>query len=255
MNIAVIGQGSGGSILADMLGRYGIEELVLIDPDDLTESNCKRHVLTLDDVGRNKAIAMAVHLSRVSECKIDVQANKFGERVFLPAVRWYTPEGCRWSGDPKADKFFSREPDLIACCADSDLCCQLVNAYSLSRGIPTVYGAVHGDAHTAEVITVLPGVTPCYACYEREGELPPPTQEHYTDPNHDPTKMPHQEGLWCDVLMTASLQFQAVLGILGVREKSPPLVLASLRFPFKVETFNQKERCAVCSEDFSQLQA
>ena len=67
--------------------------------------------------------------------------------------------------------------------------------------------------------------------------------------------MPHQEGLWCDVLMTASLQFQAVLGILGVREKSPPLVLASLRFPFKVETFNQKERCAVCSEDFSQLQA
>lgn len=276
-NMAVIGQGSGGSVVADMLARYGIERMTLVDHDKLEAKNVKRHILTLEDVGVNKAQAMAIHLSTVSECKIDVQANKFGERVFLPAVLWYTPDGCRWSGNPKADKFFSREPDLIACCADSDLCCQLVNAYSVSRGIPTVYGAVHGDAHTAEVITVLPGVTPCYACYEREGELPPPTQEHYTDPNHDPTRMPHQEGLWADILMAASIQFRAILKVLEVKERIAaanksrtergiiygcfgelwtdlnPLILASLRAPYGSQIIRQKRGCAVCSDDFSLL--
>jgi hypothetical protein len=65
--------------------------------------------------------------------------------------------------------------------------------------------------------------------------------------------MPHQEGLWCDVLMGASIQFQAVLGVLGVRERMAPLVLMSLRYPFKVETYSQKPGCAICAEDFSKL--
>jgi len=87
------------------------------------------------------------------------------------------------------------KPDVIACCADSDLCCQLVNDYSLRENVPVVYGAVWGAAETAEIIIVIPGKTPCYACYEREGPEPEPSQEKYTNPNYDATKMPHQEGL------------------------------------------------------------
>ena len=241
--VAVIGVGSGGSVIAESLAKVGVRELILVDPDELTADNCKRHVLTLKDVGQNKAIAMAAYLETVSDCEVYAQPNKFGEyRMF-----YFGPDGCR------QQKHFSARPDLIVSCVDSLQCESQINEYALRNKIPAVFGGVHGDAHTVEVITVIPGETPCYDCYEREGPGPEPTQEKYTNPNYDATKMPHQEGLWCDVLMGASVQFQAVLGVLGVRERMAPLVLMSLRYPFKTETYSQKPGCAICSEDFSGL--
>jgi molybdopterin/thiamine biosynthesis adenylyltransferase len=226
---------------------------MLVDPDTLTEDNCKRHVLSLKDVGKNKAVAMAEQLATVPGCKVVAQPNKFGERRHLPARLWLTPGGCQWSGNPKADRFFNEKPDVIVSCVDSLKCESAINEYALERKIPAVYGGVHGDAHTVEVITVIPGETPCYDCYEREGPGPEPTQEKYTNPNYDSTKMPHQEGLWCDVLMGASIQFQAVLGILGVRKKFAPLVLVSLRYPFTVEAHSQRPGCAICSDSMEGL--
>ena len=226
-HVAIIGLGSGGSAVADMLWRstadqmYGIR-LTLIDPDFFEASNMTRHILNHESFGKSKAIEIA--------------------------KRYPNATGLQEKFSSLADK-----PDVIASCVDSLACESQINAYSLENNIPVVYGGVHGDAHTAEIITVIPGLTPCYECYERTGELPPPGQEHYTDPNHDPTKMPHQEGLWVDVLMAASLQVQGILGVLGVRERLAPLVLMSLRPPFKYESFNQKERCAVCSENMEGL--
>jgi len=94
--------------------------------------------------------------------------------------------------------------------------------------------------------------------------------------------MPHQEGLWCDVLMAASIQFRAVLAVLGFpkyqlreivwggcskaqqradeRAKEArlqainPLILASLRPPYGAEIVRQKPGCAVCANDFSRLE-
>jgi len=105
----------------------------------------------------------------------------------------------------------------------------------------------------AEIITVVPGETPCYECWIREGELPPPSMEKYTDPDYDPTKSPSLPGLWGDVLMAASFQFQALLGIMGIRKKFSPLVLMGLRYPFRFETYDTKERCAVCSDNMEGL--
>ena len=215
--------------MADMLARAGVGRLTLVDPDNLEANNLARHVLEDKWVGNKKVFAMAEHLKRV-RCGMSVQ---------VVAEKFRGLEEC---------------PDVIASCVDSLACESQINAYSLEKNVPVVYGGVHGDAHTAEIITVIPGLTPCYECYERTGELPPPGQEHYTDPNHDPTKMPHQEGLWVDVLMAASLHVQAILGVLGVREKLPPLILMSLRAPFRYEGYNQKDKCAVCSENMKGLQ-
>ena len=234
--VAVIGVGSGGSVIAVELAKVGVGELVLVDPDELTEDNCKRHVLTQEDVGKNKAIAMAARLADI--CEVHAQPNKFGE----------------YKGSGNFDHF-EKKPDVIVSCVDSLKCESLINEYALEQKIPAVFGGVHGDAHTVEVITVIPGETPCYDCYEREGPGPEPTQEKYTDPNYDSTKMPHQEGLWCDVLLGASIQFHAVLGIFGVRKKFAPLVLVSLRYPFPIETYSQKPGCAICSENIEGLRA
>ena len=257
-HVAVIGVGSGGSVVAESLAKVGVKKLILVDPDELTADNCKRHVLTLKDVGQNKASAMAAYLETVSDCEVCAQPNKFGERKKsrLPRTRWpglAEGGGCLYQGDWGDNNFYSR-PDVIVSCVDSLQCESLINEYALRKKIPAVFGGVHGDAHTVEVITVIPGETPCYDCYEREGPGPEPTQAKYTNPNYDATKMPHQEGLWCDVLMGASIQFQAVLGVLGVRERMAPLVLMSLRYPFTIETYSQKPGCAICAEDFSKLE-
>jgi len=256
-NIAVVGIGAGGSSLADMLARYGFKKLTLIDPDGLSRENVKRHILTRTSVGNFKVVGMENHLLMASEKgTIIIQIQPF---------------------DPK---MFSEPPDIIACCADSDACCQLVNQYCVENGIPCVFGGVHGAAETAEIITYVPGL-PCYACYEREGPEPEPSQEKYTDPDYDGTKMPHQEALWCDVLMAASIQFRAILAVLGStfqlheivwngctkgqqradeRAKQTrlqaisPLILASLRSPYGAEIIRQEAGCAACGNDFSRLE-
>lgn len=250
--IAIVGVGSGGSALAELLWRYEADhsyrsfKMTLIDPDKFEWSNITRHVLMEESVGKHKAEEMAKRYRGSG-----FYNGKFGERACLPSVRWNTPKGCvRWE-HPKADCYFAEPPDLIACCADSDACCQLVNQYCVDRKTPGVFAGVHGAAETAEIISYLPGTTPCYACYEREGPEPNPSQEKYTNPNYDATKIQHQEGLWCDVLMASSIQFRAILNLL--EGKPNPLILASLRPPYGAEIIRQKPGCAVCSNDFAEL--
>jgi len=240
--------------LVDMLWKSKANDMYgyildLIDPDVLERSNLTRHILGEESLGLSKATEMA----RLYSGAVHGYQEKFGEHEYLtePAPWDMCSRAAKQFRESK--KFFSERPDIIACCADSDACCQLVNQYAVDYKIPVVFAGVHGAAETAEIITYIPGKTPCYACYDREGPEPEPSQEKYTNPDYDSTKMPSQPGLWGDVLMAASLQFQAILGILGVREQMPPLVLMGLRYPFKTEFINQKERCAVCSNDFSKL--
>jgi len=264
-HIAVIGLGSGGGAVADMLARAGVGKLTLVDPDKLETKNIQRHVLTHSHVigdTEYKVFAMKRHLQSVSDCKVRRVKEKFDPAIFAPLII---------HADPGGQSERSQKPDLVACCADSDACCQLVNQYCVDNSVPCVFAGVHGAAETAEVITFVPGKTPCYACYEREGPEPEPSQEKYTNPNYDPTKMPHQEGLWCDVLMAASIQFRAILKVMEVERRMVaanesrkkniiygcfgelwsdlnPLILASLRPPYGAEIIKQKPGCGVCSD-------
>ena len=180
-HIAVAGLGAGGSAVIDMLVRCGIRRFTLIDPDKLTQENLKRHVLTERYVGMDKSEGMAQHILSICTATIYAIPGKFDNT--LPGL----PE----------------KPDVIAFAAE------------IEQFPGDVYAGVHGAAEQAEIITVVPGGTPCYECWIREGELPPPSMEKYTDPDYDPTKSPSLPGLWGDVLMAASIQFQALLGIYG----------------------------------------
>ena len=236
LHIAVIGLGSGGSALADMLVRYGVGKLTLVDPDTFEPENIKRHIL---DNG---------YIPPISKLFPRLKFNK--ARVVMWRLRDINPNvsvlfiGAKFSSLPE-------RPDLIACCADSDACCQLVNQYALEHHIPVVFGGVHGAAEMAEIITLIPGETPCYACYERDGSEPEPTQEKYTNPGYDSTRTPSQPGLWADILMAASIQFRAILDAL--QGKINPLVLARLRLPYSAEVIRQKKGCAVCSDNMEGL--
>ncbi|MDP9310778.1 MAG: ThiF family adenylyltransferase [Chloroflexota bacterium] len=64
--VAIIGIGALGSVVAELLMRTGVHNLVLIDGDIFKAGNLGRHILTLDDLLKPKASALAHRLNRVS---------------------------------------------------------------------------------------------------------------------------------------------------------------------------------------------
>ena len=64
--IAIIGAGAIGSVLAELLVRGGVRELLIVDADTVEAGNLVRHTLSLADVGKPKAVALADHLNQVS---------------------------------------------------------------------------------------------------------------------------------------------------------------------------------------------
>lgn len=63
LRIAIVGCGGTGSAVAEQLVRLGVRHLVLVDPDELSESNLTRvYGSTSLDVGQPKVLVLARHL-------------------------------------------------------------------------------------------------------------------------------------------------------------------------------------------------
>jgi len=62
--VTVIGVGALGSVIAELLARGGVRDLVLLDPDSVEAGNLVRHVLSMDAVGKPKATAVAEMLNQ-----------------------------------------------------------------------------------------------------------------------------------------------------------------------------------------------
>jgi hypothetical protein len=77
-NVALIGVGALGSVLAEMLVRAGISKLALIDEDHLHAGNVSRHVTTLIDVGKFKVSSVAQRLRQISPT---VRVVEFNEKL------------------------------------------------------------------------------------------------------------------------------------------------------------------------------
>jgi len=206
--VAVIGCGSVGSAVADMLVRAGIGELVLVDPDHLSEENLGRHLLTRVSLGEYKAEAMARRLLDINpSLRVrSVTAGFSGARLRKPQAAGESSGG-------------TQAPDLIVSAVDSYRCESQINALSLAEGIPAVYLGCWRPAAVGEIYYVVPGKTGCYECFSsfREKVEIPPDARRYTDPSFDDTRVPGQPGLWGNILAVTGIAFQVILGLLGVR--------------------------------------
>lgn len=69
-NIAIIGVGSLGASIAELLVREGVTRLTCIDGDYLDIGNLCRHTLTMQDVFRNKSEALTERLQEINPCAI-----------------------------------------------------------------------------------------------------------------------------------------------------------------------------------------
>jgi adenylyltransferase/sulfurtransferase len=142
---AIVGCGALGSFQAGALARAGVGHIVLIDRDYVEWSNLQRQWLFEEADAREalpKAIAAARRLAAInSEIAVapivaDLTAGNIEE----------TLEGAAIILDG-TDNFETR---------------YLINAYSVSRGVPWIYGAAVGSYGLT--MPVLPGRTACLKC-------------------------------------------------------------------------------------------
>jgi molybdopterin/thiamine biosynthesis adenylyltransferase len=77
-NVAIIGMGSGGSLLAVYLAKSGIKNFIFIDDDHLETHNIIRHICGLDQLGRYKTKAVKDYIEfRIPDVSIRTVEQKF----------------------------------------------------------------------------------------------------------------------------------------------------------------------------------
>lgn len=247
-HVCVIGCGSVGSAVAEMLVRTGVGALTLIDPEALAPENLGRHLLSRQDLGSPKVKGMQKRLAGINtECTITARAVDFAE--CLPTASVFGG-----SGDPK--RFSEKPVDLFVSTVDSFRCHSMVNGLSLHEQIPAIYVGCWGPAKVGEILTVIPSRTPCYECFAafRQRIEIPVDERRYTDASIDETRMPGQEGLWANILVVAGIAFQAMLGVFQLRPVLDEHTLWLFNLydesltPFALTRATVQKGCAICDE-------
>lgn len=144
--VAVLGAGSVGSVMAEALVRSGIRQLTLVDPDRVDVANLSRTVYTSADLGRPKVEALADRLAAVSP---DVEVTALAEPI--------GGDGGRLDALALVD--------LAVLATDDPLAELVVNAALYPAGVAMVCAKLFARADAGEVLLVEPDLaTPCLRC-------------------------------------------------------------------------------------------
>lgn len=141
--VVTIGAGGVKSSMLYYLVAAGVGSLRIIDFDRVELSNLNRQILfTVDDIGRNKAVAARERLMRLNN-EIDIEAVQ--ERV----------------DDGNIAELAGRF-DIIVEGGDSLAGRLLVNDHCIQTGTPMIHASA--QYNYGYVLTVLPGHTACFLC-------------------------------------------------------------------------------------------
>lgn len=219
----IVGCGALGSVLASTLARAGVGHLRIVDRDFLELNNLQRQVLYDEDdvaAGLPKAIAAQNRLAKInSQIEIealvaDVDPTNIGRLI----------EGvdCLVDG---TDNFETRF---------------LLNDAALKFHVPWVYGGCIGAE--GQVLTILPGQTPCLRCIMPE---PPP-------PGSSPTC--DSAGILGTIIgVVASMQANEALKILSGHSEAISRTWNVLDLwdnqmrQIKLDSFRDRSACPTCS--------
>jgi len=149
--VVIIGAGGLGSPAAYYLAAAGVGTIGIVDNDTVEVSNLQRQILhTTRDAGHLKTESAKEKLTALNpDCTVVLHTTRITARNALDIIGNYdiVINGC--------DNFPTR---------------YLINDACVIGTIPLCEGAVIG--FSGQVMTIIPGVTPCYRClYE---EPPPP---------------------------------------------------------------------------------
>jgi hypothetical protein len=145
--VAVFGLGSGGSRIAEVLARSGVESFVLVDPDTVAVENLSRSVYVFGDVGQTKTDALGRYLQAINPA---VQVE-----TYPASVQGLTIEQL---------KALCADAALVVGATDDPRAQALINFCAYPAGVPAVYGGVYELGRAGEIVFAVPGLTPCYRC-------------------------------------------------------------------------------------------
>lgn len=201
--VAVIGLGSGGSVVATQLARCGVGHMRLVDPDRLETHNIARHVCGLRDIGRYKTRAVRDLLRDISPI-VAVETYE-ADILARPEILAEVVAGC----------------DLVVAATDTEESKLAINAACWPLGIPAVYGAAYNRAFGGDVFRALPPDGACYDCFQQvvveHFGPPPPAASDFSPGYADPARMADliaEPGLAMDVGVIALLLARVALMVL-----------------------------------------
>lgn len=146
--IAILGCGSVGGYVADLLASAGVGNLLLIDPETLTWANVGRHVLGAEFVGKSKAESLAQRIG-----------------IRLPHVTRLEAEQQSWQGVMRSSSEKLTDCDLIiSTMADWSSECHL-NAWQMKQdsAVPVIYGWTEAYCCAGHGVLIYPGCA-CFQC-------------------------------------------------------------------------------------------
>ncbi|MES0110133.1 ThiF family adenylyltransferase [Mesorhizobium sp. M0013] len=142
--VVIVGSGSLGSTLAELVARAGIGNLYLIDGEVLEWENIGRHVLGAQSVGAMKSVQLARYLSANLPHLLAVEASP----EVIAAI----------------DLERLQEADLIVATTGVWLVDSLLNHLQQSHGLPPIlYGWLEPNAAAAHAV-YIPGQGGCFRC-------------------------------------------------------------------------------------------
>lgn len=144
--VLLIGAGSVGSFLAELLVRSGVVQLAVADMDTVSATNLCRTVYVESDIGAPKVEALKRHLQAI---RGDVQVD--ARQIDLDQV------------DDDALSAWIEGADLVVAVTDHPPTQSRVAALSYHEK-PAVFAGVYAKGTGGEVLFTLPNKTPCYHC-------------------------------------------------------------------------------------------
>ncbi len=144
--ILLLGLGGGGSNILTMLAGIGPKKIIIVDYDNVEESNLGRQLLYREsDIGTSKVESAAKAISEINKNIVIEAHNKKIEK-------------------PEDVLELTNGVDLVICAIDEPpfLAQRIVNEAIVKANIPCVFGA--SQVSRGRVFTVIPGETGCFDC-------------------------------------------------------------------------------------------
>lgn len=209
LRTGIVGLGSVGSLVAEILGRSGFERITLIDFDEIQPHNLDRLVgATKDDIGRLKVLQCGEHLRKISTAKT----------LSIDTVPYSVAEEAGYLAALDCDVLFS--------CVDRPRARQILNHFAYAHLIPVIDGGIAARFRNNkfsgvdwQLQTIGPG-RPCLECLgtfspsdtstEMAGMLDDPSYLHGLDDNHH---LKRNENIFAFSANLASLEFLQLIAL------------------------------------------
>ncbi|HWB53263.1 MAG TPA: ThiF family adenylyltransferase [Tepidisphaeraceae bacterium] len=149
-NVALIGCGALGTVVAEHLVRAGVGTLRLIDRDIVEWTNLQRQTLYTEADAREGAAKVFASAERLKQINSKIQIEPIAADLDAENIE-------------KVLGFSTtRRPDLILDGTDNIETRYLINDVAVKHGVPWVYAA--GVGTEGRVMGIVPGISPCLRC-------------------------------------------------------------------------------------------